>query len=67
MTYVSGAPKDLSVSFGSVTAKAWPPAFPNLRSTAVMASIYWALPVDLSSHTQPISPSLQPCDVCQSP
>lgn len=63
MTCVSGAPKDLSVSFGSVTVKAWPPTFPGLRGTAVMTSVYWALPVDLSSYTQLISSSLEPCDV----
>lgn len=56
--------RTFSVSFGSVIAKAWLAAFLSLRSTAVMASVHWALPEDLSSHTQLISSSLEPCDVC---
>lgn len=64
MTCVSGVPKDLSVSFGSVTVKAWPPAFPGLRYSS---DDFRLLPVDLSSHMQLISSSLEPCDVGWSP
>lgn len=55
--------RTFSVSFGSVIAKAWLPAFPSLRSTVVMASVHWALPEDLSSHMRLISSSLEPWDV----